>query len=300
MKHTTFDLTRGLFWAAAAIGIWSGSLIMLRLGVTTSLNAYDLVALRFGLAAVLLAPVILRQGFAFKRLGVTGIVTMVVGFGAPYVLLLTVGLHHAPAADAGALNPGLMAVCVALSGWALFGDPLGRMRIAGIGAILAGAALVVGLSALGETGGRQWLGDAIFAFTALMWTAYILTVRRAGIRALHATAIVAVGTGLLSLPIYVIALPKRLFDAPFADLTVQALYQGVLTGVVAVFAFNRSTEYLGTTAGACLPALIPLTTLILGALILGETATVPEAGAAVLIGLGVALTLAAQRKAASP
>ena len=38
----------------------------------------------------------------------------------------------------------------------------------------------------------------------------------------------------------------------------------------------------------------------LGALILGETATVPEAGAAVLIGLGVALTLAAQRKAASP
>jgi len=50
---------QGLGWAVAAITIWSGSLVMLRLGVTTSLNAYDLTALRFGVAALILAPVAL-------------------------------------------------------------------------------------------------------------------------------------------------------------------------------------------------------------------------------------------------
>ena len=43
----------GLGWAITAITIWSGSLVMLRLGVTTSLNAYDLTILRFGVAAVI-------------------------------------------------------------------------------------------------------------------------------------------------------------------------------------------------------------------------------------------------------
>lgn len=277
----------GLLWAATAIAIWSGSLVMLRFGVTTSLNAYDLTALRVGVAALVLAPVIRRRGFALDRLRAWALLAMVAGFGAPYILLISFALETAPASAAGSLNPGVMAVVAVLMGWRIFDDRMGPERIAGIMAILAGASLFAAVS--GEQ--TASLGHLILLFTGVMWAGYALIVRRAGIPALHATAIVAVGSAILYLPVYVAVLPKQLPVAPIPDIAVQAVFQGVFVSVVAVFAFNRSSELLGPIAGATLPALIPLTTLGLGALALDETAGARDFASATLIGVGVALSL---------
>lgn len=277
----------GVVWAATAIAIWSGSLVMLRLGVTTSLNAYDLTALRVGVAALLLAPVICRRGFAMGRLGAGGVLAMVAGFGAPYILLISLGLQTAPASAAGSLNPGIMAIVSVLLGWSICGDKIGPVRIVGIVAILVGASYFAGLLGA-ETAS---IGHLILILTGVMWAGYALIVRRAGIPALHATAIVAVGSAVLYLPIYAVALPKQLPVAPVPDIVMQAVFQGVLVSVVAVFAFNRSAEQLGPIAGATLPALIPVVTLGLGAVVLGETVANMEVTSAILIGAGVALTL---------
>lgn len=278
----------GLVWAASAIAIWSGSLVMLRLGVTTSLNAYDLAALRVGVAALVLAPVICRRGFALNRLGAGGLLAMVVGFGAPYILLISLALETAPASAAGSLNPGVMAVVAVLLGWRIYGDRMGPERIVGIMAILVGASMFAGVSGAQTAS----LGHLILIFTGVMWAGYALVVRRAGIPALHATAIVAVGSAILYLPVYVAVLPRQLPVAPMPDIVAQAVFQGVFVSVVAVFAFNRSSELLGPVAGATLPALIPLTTLGLGAVALNEAADVRDFASATLIGVGVALTLA--------
>ena len=112
----------GLGWAAVAIAVWSGSLIMLRLGVTTSLNAYDLTMLRFGVAALILAPVAIRGSAGPDGLGLTGGAAMVITFGAPYVLLISLALKTAPAAAAGALNPGVMAIVSVLLSRIMTGD----------------------------------------------------------------------------------------------------------------------------------------------------------------------------------
>lgn len=286
MTLTSKPHLHGLFWAAIAIFVWSGSLIMLRLGVTTSLTVYDLTALRFGVAALILAPVILRRGFGLKRLGLGGFLMMVGGFGAPYIILMSTALKTAPASAAGSLNPGMMAVSSVLLGWAVFGDRIGRARIAGIGLILTGSAFVMGLT------GSITIGHIILIGTGVMWAGYALTVRRAGIPALHATAIVAVCSALLYLPFYLLFLPKQLTTAPVQDILSQAAFQGVLVSIAAVFAFNRSAELLGPVTGATLPALIPLATLILGALLLDEAAGIEEIASAALIGSGVAMILA--------
>lgn len=288
MNPSPKNLVTGLFWAAVAIVVWSGSLVMLRLGVTTTLNAFDLTVLRIAVAALLLFPVIRKQGFAWDRLGFAGLSTMVLGFGAPYILLVSLGLKFAPAAAAGALNPGLMAVFVVLASWWLLGDGMRPVKLTGIAAILLGAAVFANVSTVGSAS----IGHLIFSVTAAMWAGYTLVVRRARIPALHATAIVAVGSAILYLPVYVTMLPKNLAQAPWPDILLQAAFQGVFVSIVAVFAFNRSAEHLGPTAGATLPALIPLTTLGLGFAVLGEAATPQDIAAAAMIGVGVALTLA--------
>jgi len=51
-------------------------------------------------------PHLLKQGLAFDRLGWTGVAAIILGCGAPMVLLVNVGLLFAPAAHGGALFPG--------------------------------------------------------------------------------------------------------------------------------------------------------------------------------------------------
>lgn len=281
-SHTTL---LGVGWAVIAIAVWSGSLVMLRLGVTTSLNAYDLTALRFGVAAVILAPVALRRGSGADRLRTGGLIAMVVAFGAPYILLVSLAMTTAPASVAGALNPGTMAISSVLLGRAIFGDMIGIARFMGLLVTLAGIVLFT------FAGGLVGTGHLILIGTGVMWASYGLIVRRAAVPALNATAIVAVGSAVFYLPVYLIALPKQVLAAPLADVLVQAGFQGVLVSVVAIYAFNRSNELLGPLAGATLPALIPVVTLGLGSFVLGETADPGQVVSAVLVTLGLVLIL---------
>jgi len=275
----------GLGWATLAIMVWSGSLVMLRLGVTTSLNIFDLTVLRFGVAAVILAPVALRRGIGLDRLGGMGIAALVMTFGAPYVLLISLALKTAPASAAGAINPGMMAIVSVALGSAIFGDKIGVTRVAGLILTVAGIAL------FSWFGGAIASGHFILAGTGAMWACYALIVRRAAVPALNATAIVAVGSAFFYVPIYVLALPKQIADAPLIDIFIQAGFQGVLVSVVAIYAFNRSAELLGTTAGVTLPALIPVVTLGIGVFGLNESAELGLMVSAFLTTMGLTLIL---------
>ena len=139
------------------------------------------------------------------------------------------------------------------------------------------------------------MGLLILVGTGVMWAGYALMVRRTGVPALTATAIVAVGSAVFYLPIYLFALPKEVGTAPTADILLQVVFQGVLVSVVAIYAFNRSAELLGPIAGATLPALIPVATVGLGFIVLGEVAGPLSLGSAGLIAAGLALILIGPR-----
>jgi len=285
MSITSWTILSGLGWAIVAITVWSGSLVMLRLGVTTSLNACDLTVLRFGVAALILAPVALRRGVGTDKLGLIGLGAMIVAFGAPYVLLISVAMKTAPAAAAGALNPGLMAIVSVLMGRLILGDRIGRARLAGL------ALTAVGIGLFTWAGGAVTPGHLILIATGIMWASYALIVRLTAVPALNATAIVAVGSAVFYLPVYLFVLPKQIFAAPLEDVLVQAVFQGVLVSIVAIYAFNRSAELLGPVVGATLPALIPVVTLGLGLVFLGEAASAGAVLSALLVTAGLVLIL---------
>ena len=291
MNASTKTLMSGLFWGAIAVAVLSGSLVMLRLGVKTSLTPFDLAALRFGVASLLLCVVIWQRGWALEKLGVLGVVALITCNGAPYIMVLSFGFEFAPASDAGAINPGLMAVFVGILGWIVLGETMRPAKVAGILAVLAGTALFTDLLSFRQAS----IGHLVFATTGGMWASYVIIVRKTNVPALHATAIVAVGSALSFLPVYFVLFGGQILQAPVRDIAAQAIYQGVLTGALAVFAFTKSTEYLGASAGAALTALIPIVTLIMGAAFLGETVDGWKIIACALVGLGVFLALFAQR-----
>lgn len=284
-----------LLWGLLGVVIWSGSFVLTRFGVKSSLTAYDIIALRFGTGGLLLVPVLFKNGLGINRLGFKGVILLVAGAGAPYALLTATGLRFAPAAQAAALIPGIMTVLVAIFSTILWREKLPRRSWVGIGLILTGALFVASQSLQAN----QYWGHLAFFTAAILWAAYVIALRGSGINALHATAIAAVISAIFYLPIYFIALDSNISTAPWNDIVTQAIYQGAFTTVIGLVAFNRAVAGLGATAGAALSSLIPVITLILGVFFLGEIPGPSEIIAIVLIIAGVLCLTIIRKQTAS-
>ena len=96
MQQVSPHYLRGAVFGLAAVSIWAGWSAMTRLAVITNLDAWDIPALRFGVAGLLLLPIVIRRGLALDRLGWPGLAGLIVGTGAPYALVVALGLRFAP------------------------------------------------------------------------------------------------------------------------------------------------------------------------------------------------------------
>ena len=265
----TSTYARGAMYGLSAVCIWAGFIVVSRLGVRTSLTPWDVAAIRFGVAGVLLAPYLMRKGLALDRLGWTGLAAITAGCGAPMVLLVNAGLLFAPAAHGGALFPGVMPLMVAILAAILLGEAFTSRKTIGLILIVLGAAGIVWATG-GMIGTRQNIGHLLFLCAGLAWACYTVAMRRARLDGLHAAAIAAGVSLVVYLPIYAVIARDSLLAAPVFDVALQAVVQGILTAIVALLLYGRLVSLLGATAGAAFVALTPATTALLGIPVLGE------------------------------
>jgi drug/metabolite transporter (DMT)-like permease len=264
---------KGAAFGFAAVSIWASWSVVTRLAVTTSLDASDIAALRFGIAGLLLSPVLMQRGLAHDRLGWLGLGVLIAGFGAPYALVAATGLRFAPAYDGGALNPGCMPLFVSLISAIVMREKLSSSRILGLSLILAGAVIIVGWHAQGRGaawGSSRTFGDGLFLIAAFLTACSTLVMRRARLDPLHAAALVATGSLVIYLPIYVALYGMRLARIPLADLAVQALFQGVVVTIVSLVLYGRAVAILGASGGSALGALVPALSALIAIPLLGE------------------------------
>lgn len=282
--RTVADYTRGALYGLAAVSIWSGWIVVARLGLRTSLTPWDIAALRFGVAGLLLLPYVLRKGVALERLGWIGLVAIVLGGGAP-VLLANAGLLFAPAAHAGALFPGVMPLMVALLAAAILGEQFTTTKKIGFALILPGVIAI----AWGTGGaiGSQSIGHALFLGSGLAWAGYTVSMRRARLDGLHAAAIAAVGALLLYLPVYLLVAGVSFTKASWGDIALQAIVQGLLTAIISLVLYGRAVNLLGASSGAAFAALCPAMTALMAIPILGEWPTPMDWMAIISISAGV-------------
>ena len=265
---------------------------MTRLAVTTNLDALDVAALRFGVAGILLAPVVVQRGLARDRLGWLGLIVMIVGVGAPYVLVAAGGLRFAPASDQGALNPGCMPLFVALIAAITLGERILIAGRIGLTLILAGALVIMGWHAIDR--GIAWnasrtFGDALFLCAALMTAGFTVVMRWTRLDPLHAAALVATGSLVIYLPIYLAVAGMRLAAVPLADLTVQAIFQGVFVTIVSIVLYGRAIVILGASGGAAFGAVVPALSALFAIPLLGEWPSETDWLGIILISAGVYL-----------
>jgi drug/metabolite transporter (DMT)-like permease len=276
----------GAIYGLAAVCIWASFIVVSRLGVRTSLTPWDVAAIRFTVAGILLLPYLVRRGIAVDRLGWTGVIAIIAGCGAPMVLLATAGPLFAPASHGGALFPGVMPLMVAILAATILKEPFPLRTWVGLVAIVAGAIGIVWGSG-GAASSAQAIGHAMFLLAGLEWAGYTVAMRRARLNGSHAAAIAAGGSLVLYLPGYAAIVGAGVFKAPWSDIALQAVVQGLLTAIVALLLYGRMVSLLGATSGAAFVALTPVLTALMGILVLGEWPAAIEWVAIALISAGV-------------
>jgi len=281
------DFVLGAAAALTATAVWGSWIVITRFGVTTTITPHDAAFLRFAIPAAILCPVLLREGLALRRIGMGKTALMVAGSGLPFFLVSSSGMQFAPAAHAGALLPGAMPLFVALLASVFERERFGGWRSAGLALIVAGIVAIGGYNLLLGAPG-QWRGHLLFLTGAFLWAIYTLAFRRAGIGAWHAAALINFYSVIAFAPIYLLT-GSHLPQTPWPELVLQGVSQGLLSGVVALFAYGAAVRRLGAARAAVFISLTPVVAALLAIPALGEWPDATTAFGIATVSLGVAL-----------
>jgi drug/metabolite transporter (DMT)-like permease len=295
------EAARSAFWKGLGLGllcalIWGVQAVVSRRSVLDGLSAADVTILRFMVASLVLLPTALGvRPVIVGELGWRRALALTLLAGAPYTLILVGGAAFAPALHNAIITPGLIPVMAMLLGFLVLGQRPGVMKLAGIGLILAGIP-VFSWDALTGTPAREgaWRGDLLFVLSSVMWAYFGLLAGRWNVKPIAATASIAI-LSLVGTPLWAMLVPMRLFSASIPAIALQAIYQGLLVGVLATFLYMRVVMLLGSVrAGLFLP-LVPIVTALTGAILLGEHPSISELAGMLIVVAGMALALASRR-----
>ena len=190
----------------------------------------------------------------------------------------------------GVITPSCMLLFSTIGSRLILGDRLQVGRIVGVLTILSGI-LVLGWDGLTNHGELTWLGDLMFLLGGLFWASYTIGSRVWKVEPFHATVVVAVLSMLLYAPPYALFADSRIASAPWSELAIQVVFQGVLSAVVALLLYTRAVALLGAARGAVFAALVPSFSLLIAIPLLAEIPTTLQMVGVVLVTAGMVFAL---------
>jgi drug/metabolite transporter (DMT)-like permease len=266
--------------------------VISRQAIVDNLTAADVTFLRFLVTGLLVSLIALRQRPAVVgRLGWPRALVLTLLAGAPYSLVLVGGLNFAPALHHAVITPGLIPLFSMVLAAIVFGERSSATKWTGIVLIVFGTA-AFSWQALANAPMREgaWRGDVLFVVAALMWAVFGLLSRQWNADPVETTVSIGV-LSLLSVPIWAFAMPMQLAEASLRAILLQALYQGVIVGVVALFLYARVVALVGAVQAALFLPVVPCVVAIGGWFVLGERPSAWELLGMLIVIVGMIATL---------
>ncbi|WP_051526773.1 DMT family transporter [Alkanindiges illinoisensis] len=262
------DIKKGYLLLLITMLIWGSFTLMSRLGAKQDLTAWDITALRFATAFIVLMPIQLwRRELKFlldKR-----ILWLALLGGIGYSCAVYSGFSYAPAAHAAIWLNGFLPLATAISAWIVLKEPFGRNTWI---SLLFMAAGLGGMMAVMQYEGQFYLsiGDAFFVLGAALWGIYTVFLKRWMLPPWQAMAGVAIWTAIVYLPVYALFLPKKLAQASHMVMLEQGVFHGVFVVIIAMLTYIGAVERLGAFKTGSLLALAPFLAALAAVPLLNE------------------------------
>ena len=260
--------TQGYLFVCITMCIWGGFTILSRLNLHWHVSAWDLVAMRFAIAFLILMPVLIyKKDLAFLWhprpviLALTG--------GLAYCLTVYTAFLHAPAAHAAIFLNGCIPLCTAVAAYLLFKQPFDKHTWLSLSIMLSALALMSYLM-LHEQASAFGIGDILFFLSAVWWGIFTVLLKQWKLSAWHSMASVAIWSALIYLPIYILFIPKHFQEAEPVHLLVQGVFHGVLVVIIATLTYVAAIERLGAFKTGSIVTLAPFIAAIIAVPLLNE------------------------------
>lgn len=258
--------SRGFIFAAMTIAIWSSFVLLSRTASQHHISSFDLTALRFGVAALVLLPawlLWLKSQILFGRM----VILAAIG-GLAYSLLVYSAFQFAPAAHGGILLSGTLPFWVTLYAAILLKERPNRQRLLGLCFVFTGVLLLAAHSFADIR--HTWPGDVLLICGACVWGLYTVLVKKWQVDPVATTVGVGLWSAALFLPIYLLLLPKDLSVVPWQELALQGVFHGIFVVIIATWLYMEAMKTLGPTRLGAVMALVPATSGLAAVIILGE------------------------------
>ena len=260
--------TQGYLFVCITMCIWGGFTILSRLNLHWHVSAWDLVAMRFAIAFIILMPVLMyKKDLAFLWhphpviLALTG--------GLAYCLTVYTAFLHAPAAHAAIFLNGCIPLCTAVAAYLLFKQPFDKHTWLSLSIMLSALALMSYLM-LHEQASAFGLGDVLYFLSAVWWGIFTVLLKQWKLSAWHSMASVAIWSALIYLPIYILFIPKHFQEAEPVHLLVQGVFHGVLVVIIATLTYVAAIERLGAFKTGSIVTLAPFIAAVIAVPLLNE------------------------------
>lgn len=259
----------GYVYVAITMCIWGGFTITSRLNAIWHISAWDITALRFGLAFCILMPILIYKKdtkFLFKK---EPFILAMLG-GVVYCLTSYSAFHYVPAAHAAIFLNGCIPLTTAVAAYLLFKEPFDKHTWVSLSIMLCA---ISGMSFLmyRETGVAFGFGDFLFFLSAVWWGIFTVLLKQWKLSAWHAMTGVAIWSAIVYIPVYLLFLPKNLADATFAHLAMQTVFHGIFVVMIATLAYIEAIKRLGAFQTGSIVTLAPFIAAIIAVPLLGES-----------------------------
>mgnify|MGYP003615056532 FL=1 len=260
--------TQGYLFVCITMCIWGGFTILSRLNLHWHVSAWDLVAMRFAIAFLILMPVLIyKKDLAF--LWYPRPVILALTGGLAYCLTVYTAFLHAPAAHAAIFLNGCIPLCTAVAAYLLFKQPFDKHTWLSLSIMLSALALMSYLM-LHEQASAFGLGDILFFLSAVWWGIFTVLLKQWKLSAWHSMASVAIWSALIYLPIYILFIPKHFQEAEPVHLLVQGVFHGVLVVIIATLTYVAAIERLGAFKTGSIVTLAPFIAAVIAVPLLNE------------------------------
>ncbi|HRF88110.1 MAG: DMT family transporter [Cellvibrionales bacterium] len=260
------SMRKGYLYGFITVCMWAGFVLLSRMAQASGLNSFDMTALRFGTASLLLFPAWLF----WQRVPLFTLQTLLLALigGIGYALCAYSAFHFAPASHGAVLLSGVLPFFVTLVAWLLLGEKPSAQRWLAL-SVIGGGVLCLAFYSLGDLQ-NSWPGDLLLLASSCLWAIYSVLAKRWGKTPKEITIGVGLLSALIYLPCYWLLLPKGIHDAAWSAILLQAFFQGVLVVVVAMLTFMKAMEQLGPTRLGAVMATVPAFAGIGAVVFLGE------------------------------
>jgi drug/metabolite transporter (DMT)-like permease len=133
---------------------------------------------------------------------------------------------------------------------------------------------------------KTLLGDGWLVAAAFMWALFSVLIKRWQITPWQVTVSLALLTCLFYLPVYLAFLPKAISQASWADILLQAFYQGIMATIIQMIFYVKAVQKIGPSEMGAVMSIVPVISGVAAIVVFKEQVSEELIMGLVLVSLG--------------